>query len=604
MTIRQLAPETVNRIAAGEVIERPASVVKELVENALDAGAREIEIVTAGGGLSLIRVTDDGCGMGAADLALCVERHATSKLRDDDLFDIRTLGFRGEALPSIGSIATLSVASRAKAGGAALEVIVDRGAKSPVKPAAVNIGTRVEVRDLFSATPARLKFLKSERAENMAVSDVVKRLAMAHPSVGFSLTTGERTGLRLPACPPGPEGLLTRLGKIMGAEFMTDALPIAGEREGIALQGFAGLPTLHRPDASQQYLFVNGRPVRDKLLAGAVRAAYGDLLPKGRYPLLALFVKLDPRAVDVNVHPAKAEVRFREAGAVRSMIVGGLAQALEQAGHRATMRGGTMTLEAFVAAAAPAGYGGGQPQYRNAQTARPPYYGSRASGFGEAMQAPFAGLAERSVDSAPAVEAPPVELTQRPLGAARAQLHETYIVAQTETSVIIVDQHAAHERLVYERMKAMLAGGGVARQGLLIPVIVELDADDAGGLLERAEEWAELGLVIESFGGGAVAVREVPALLGDGDIAGLVRDLASGIAMEGESRALRDRLEAVCSTLACHGSVRAGRRLTGPEMNALLREMEATPHSGQCNHGRPTYVELKLSDIERLFGRR
>jgi DNA mismatch repair protein MutL len=616
VTIRQLAPETVNRIAAGEVIERPASVVKELVENALDAGAREIDVVIAGGGLSLIRVTDDGCGMGQADLALCVERHATSKLSDDDLFDIRTLGFRGEALPSIGSIATLSIASRPAAGGPALEIVVDRGAKSLPRPAAVNCGTRVEVRDLFSATPARLKFLRSERAEVMAVSDVVKRLAMAHPGVGFSLTTGERTGLRLPACPPGPDGLLTRLGKIMGAEFLSDALPIAGEREGIALSGFAGLPTLHRPDATQQFLFVNGRPVRDKLLVGAVRAAYGDLLPKGRYPLLALFVTLDPRAVDVNVHPAKAEVRFREAGGVRSLIVGGLAGALQAAGHRATLRGGTMTLEAFVAAAAPgapcepssygraSGSAYGPSAYEPAARTGAMDW-SRPSGFGEAMQAPFAAFDATSADTAPAADGPATpDLTARPLGAARAQLHETYIVAQTETSVIIVDQHAAHERLVYERMKAMLASDGVARQGLLIPVIVDLDADEATALVERAGEWEQLGLVVESFGHGAVAVREVPALLGQTDVAGLVRDLASGIAADGESRALTDRLEAVCSTFACHGSVRAGRRLTGPEMNALLREMEATPHSGQCNHGRPTYVELKLTDIERLFGRR
>ena len=608
MIIRQLAPETVNRIAAGEVIERPASVIKELVENALDAGAREIEIVTAGGGLSLIRVSDDGCGMARGDLALCVERHATSKLRDDDLFDIRTLGFRGEALPSIGSIATLSVASRPRAGDEPLEVVVDKGEKLALRPAAVNFGTRVEVRDLFSATPARLKFLKSERAENMAVSDVVRRLAMAHPTVGFTLTTGERASLRLPACAPGAEGLLARLGKIMGAEFMADALPISGEREGVALSGFAGLPTLHRPDATQQYLFVNGRPVRDKLLVGAVRAAYGDLLVRGRYPLLALFVSLPPSGVDVNVHPAKAEVRFRDGGAVRSLIIGGLRQALEAAGHRATLRGGAMTLDAFAPAGgdAPVGDGRGVPPSGSYTAAA---YSSRypaaaRSGMYEGEQVPLAGFDRTSVDAAPSVEAAPVELTARPLGAARAQLHETYIVAQTETSVIIVDQHAAHERLVYERMKGMLANGGVARQGLLIPVIVELDADEAAGLLERADEWAELGLVIESFGGSAVAVREVPALLGTGDVAGLVRDLASSVATEGEARGLRDRLEAVCSTFACHGSVRAGRRLTGPEMNALLREMEATPHSGQCNHGRPTYVELRLSDIERLFGRR
>lgn len=604
MKIRQLAPGTVNQIAAGEVIERPASVIKELVENALDAGAREIEIVTSGGGLALIRVTDDGSGMAAADLDMCVERHATSKLMGDDLFDIRTLGFRGEALPSIGSIATLSVASRPQAGAAGLEVVVDRGVKAAIKPASVNFGTRVEVRDLFCATPARLKFLKSERAENMAVSDVVRRLAMAHPTVGFTLTTGERTGLRLPACPSGADGLLTRLGKIMGEAFLADALPISGERDGIALAGFAGLPTLHRPDATQQFLFVNGRPVRDKLLVGAVRAAYGDLLVRGRYPLLALFVTLGPREVDVNVHPAKAEVRFRDGAGVRSLIIGGLSQALLTAGHRATLRGGALTLDAFQAPAAvpPAATGNGRLGGGLARSG--PYFGGRVSGFREAMQAPFAGLDGVSVDASPATDMAPAEFTARPLGAARAQVHETYIVAQTDTSVIIVDQHAAHERLVYERIKAMLATGGVARQGLLIPVIVELGREEAAAILERADEWAELGLVLESFGDGAVAVREMPALLGDSDVAGLVRDLASAVLTEGPARALRDRLEAVCSTFACHGSVRAGRRLTAPEMNALLREMEAVPHSGQCNHGRPTYVELQLADIERLFGRR
>jgi DNA mismatch repair protein MutL len=601
--IRQLSPETVNRIAAGEVIERPASVVKELVENAIDAGARAVDIVTAGGGLALIRVSDDGKGMSRDDLALCVERHATSKLRDDDLFDIRTLGFRGEALPSIGSIATLSVATWPRSGGEALEVVVERGAKAAIKPAALNHGTRVEVRDLFSATPARLKFLKSERAENMATGDVVRRLAMAHPTVGFTLTTGERAGLRLPACASGPDGLLARLGKIMSEGFFGDALAISGERHGIAVSGFAGLPTLHRPDATQQFLFLNGRPVRDKLLVGAVRAAYGDLIPKGRFPLLALFVTLDPREVDVNVHPAKAEVRFQDGAGVRSLLIGGLRQALDAAGHRASQQGGVHTLDALVASVGVASSAlassgsSGWPR---------PAYPSRLgpSGFMEEMQAPFAALAEVSADSSPAVEAIAEAVMARPLGAARAQIHETYIVAQTETSMVIVDQHAAHERLVYERMKAMLAAGGVARQGLLIPVIVELPDDEAALLVEQADVLAELGLVVESFGHGAVAVRETPAVLGQCDVAGLVRDLASDVLVQGESRALQDRLEAVCSTFACHGSVRAGRRLTGPEMNALLREMEATPHSGQCNHGRPTYVELKLSDIERLFGRR
>ncbi len=587
MPIRQLSPETVNRIAAGEVVERPASVVKELVENAIDAGASEIEVVTASGGLSLIRVTDDGAGMGPDDLALSVERHATSKLANDDLSAIATLGFRGEALPSIGSIALLSVGSRARGARDGFEVVVDRGAKHSLKPAGLNPGTRVEVRDLFSATPARLKFLKSARTENQATSEIVKRLAMAHPAIGFSLTTGERAGLVLPPTDASPEGLLQRLGRIMGREFMADALPIRAERDGVTITGFAGLPTLNRPDPGQLYLFVNGRPVKDKLVAGAVRAAYGDLVPKGRYPLLALFVDVPAADVDVNVHPTKAEVRFRDGARVRALLIGAVRHGLETAGHLSTAEGGAATLATLTR-----------------RSAEPSHTGWRSPGFAEAIQAPFDAFAEPSADARAGVEPPAPDLLDRPLGAARAQLHETYIVAQTRTSVVIVDQHAAHERIVYERMKRMLANGGVARQGLLIPAIVDLSADEAAALAERAGELAELGLVLESFGPGAVAVREVPALLGNGDVDGLVRDLAAEIMAEESGSALRDRLEAVSSRMACHGSVRAGRRLTGEEMNALLREMEATPFSGQCNHGRPTYVELKLSDIERLFGRK
>jgi len=601
--IRQLSPTTINRIAAGEVIERPASVVKELVENALDAGASDIDVVTAAGGLSLVRVTDDGAGMGLADLALAVERHATSKLADEDLFNISTLGFRGEALPSIGAVARLSIKSCPRGAASAHEIVVDRGAKSAVRPAALNYGTCVEVRELFSATPARLKFVKSERAENMAIAEVVKRLAMAHPQVAFTLTTGERAGLRLPALPPGPDGHLARLGRIMGRDFLEDALAIDAERDGVRLAGFAGLPTLNRPDPGQQYLFVNGRPVKDKLLVGAVRAAYGDLLPKGRYPLLALFVTLSPAEVDVNVHPSKAEVRFRDAGGVRSLVAGALRQALEAAGHRASATGGMAAVNTLVRASATATAG----PARRPGGGRPAAEGAAGylAGFAEDWQAPLAGLAEPSADALPAAAPAPADLLERPLGAARAQLHETYIVAQTRDAVVIVDQHAAHERLVYERMKAALAAGGVARQSLLIPEIVELDAEEAAALAERAGELARLGLAIEAFGPGAVMVREVPALLGDTDVKGLVRDLArEAVAEEGGGSLLEHRLARVCSTMACHGSVRAGRRLTGEEMNALLRAMEATPHSGQCNHGRPTYVELKLADIERLFGRR
>lgn len=599
MAIRQLSPEIVNRIAAGEVVERPASVVKELVENALDAGAREIDVVTVSGGLSLIRVTDDGCGMDARDLALSVERHATSKLASDDLLAIHTLGFRGEALPSIGSIAHLSIASRPRGEAEAHEIVVDRGAKHAIRPAALNPGTRIEVRDLFSATPARLKFLKSERAENLAVSEAVKRLAMAHPEVGFSLTLGERTGLRLAPREATPEGMLQRLGRIMGSAFMADALAISGKRDGIAVQGFAGLPTLHRPDATLQFLFVNGRPVRDKLVVGAVRAAYGDLVPRGRHPLLALFVTLPAEEVDVNVHPAKVEVRFRDGGAVRGLLIGALRHALETAGFRASAEGGARTLDTLVQTIQASAWPRGE-----APVGPSPSSSYAGGGFAE-RQAAFDAFAAPSADARADVAADTApEMAAHPLGAARAQLHETYIVAQTETSVVIVDQHAAHERLVYERLKRALANGGVARQALLIPAVVSVTDEEALALAEKAGELAELGLVLERFGPEAVAVREVPALLGTSeDVAGLVRDLAADLLSEGTGVRLRERLEAVASRMACHGSVRAGRRLSAAEMNALLREMEATPFSGQCNHGRPTYVELKLSDIERLFGR-
>ena len=600
MAIRQLSPETINRIAAGEVIERPASVVKELAENAIDADAGEIEIVVSGGGLSLIRVTDDGHGMGPEDLALSVERHATSKLSEDDLFDIKSLGFRGEALPSIGSIARLAVTSKARSAAQGFGIVVERGMKSSVRPAALNSGTVVEVGDLFSATPARLKFMKTERAEAMAFTEIVRRLAMAHPDIGFSLTTGDRKATRYPKCEATAEGLLERLGSIMGREFMADALEIKGGLSGatgpMRVYGFAGLPTLHRPDSTQQDLFVNGRPVKDKLLIGAVKAAYGDLIPRGRSPYLALFVDVTPADVDVNVHPTKAEVRFRDSGRVRSLLVGALAEALAVAGHRASARGGELTAETFRV---------GVLAHVN------PSFGSRSfssssmtPGFAAAMQAPFASLEQPSADARAGTTDMPETLLERPLGAVRAQVHENYIVAQTRDGLIIVDQHAAHERLVYERLKGMLAKGRVATQGLLIPAIISLDPDDAEMLCEKARELSELGLVLESFGPGAVAVRETPALLGDTDIDGLVKDLAAEIRAEGSTKALKDRLEAVASRMACHGSVRSGRRLTADEMNALLREMEATPYSGQCNHGRPTYVALKLADIERLFGRR
>jgi len=599
MPVRQLSEAVVNRIAAGEVVERPASVVKELVENALDAGARRIDVLTDGGGRRLIRVTDDGEGMTRADLVLSVERHATSKLDGEDLLAIHSLGFRGEALPSIGAVARLTITTRHKGEPHAWTLQVDAGAKSEVKPAALGQGTTVEVRDLFYATPARLKFLKTDRSEAEAVREVVRRLAMSRPDVAFTLAGEERTPLTWGAA----DSELTRLGDVLGADFRTNAISLVAEREGVRLHGFAGLPTLSRANTLGQYLFVNGRPVRDKVLVGAVRAAYADYLPRERHPLLALFVTLDAREVDVNVHPAKTEVRFRDGALVRGLIVGALKEALAREGQRAATTGGDATIAAF----------------RSLPTARRGTYDWRRSparpmGFARARSASALGLAEAAQTAfdvgEPAADArvesfePAAELIERPLGAARAQLHETYIVAQTRDGLIIVDQHAAHERIVYERMKAAIAASGVARQILLVPEIVELDEADAARLSARADELARFGLLIEPFGPGAIAVRETPAMLGEVDVQGLLRDLAEHMAEWDDELPLERRLLHVSATMACHGSVRAGRRLKPEEMNALLREMEAVPNSGQCNHGRPTYVELKLMDIERLFGRR
>lgn len=618
MTVRQLPPDMINRIAAGEVIERPASVIKELIENAIDAGARSIEVVARNGGLSLIRVSDDGMGMGKADLALCIERHATSKLQGTDLLAIHTLGFRGEALPSIGSVAKLKITSRPAFQAntddqpgkmaEALEIEVNGGLKSPIRPSALNRGTRVEVADLFYATPARLKFMKSERSENMAINDVVKRLAMAHPEIAFTLTVGERASLRLPQVMEGDsQGVLTRLGRIMGADFMDDALAISAIREGLELSGFAGLPTLNRANAMMQFLFVNGRPVRDKLLAGSVRAAYGDFLPHGRHPLLALFLKLPTGEVDVNVHPAKTEVRFRDAGRVRGLIIGALREALASAGHLSSTVGGEHSLNHFHQGGVPRtnpphfSHPGAFPQNRTYA----PQYATHMSDAGQApLNISSTSLNQPSVDTAAYETTPDPGITAFPLGAARAQLHENYILTQTSDSIIIVDQHAAHERIVYEKMKKGLAENGVARQGLLIPEIVELDSERAMLLADKSDDFAKLGLSLELFGDGAVVVRETPALLGQCDIKGLVQDLADNLLESQEVFVLQEQLEAVCSTMACHGSVRSGRRLKTEEMNALLREMEQTPGAGQCNHGRPSYVELHLSDIEKLFERR
>ncbi|WP_203292755.1 DNA mismatch repair endonuclease MutL [Maricaulis parjimensis] len=619
--IRRLPPETVNRIAAGEVVERPASVIKELAENALDAGARRIDITAEGGGLVRLVVEDDGKGMSEAELALCIERHATSKLPvgedgQDDLLNIGTMGFRGEALPSIGSIARLTITSQAKGEGDAFTIAVEGGKTHGTAPAAPlgRGGTRIEVRDLFYATPARLKFLKSERSENQAISDVVKRLAMSRPDVGFFLTLDGRKRFSVAAeRGDDSEARKARMSAMLGTDFGDNALEVDQEREGIRVSGFASLPTFSRGSSQHQYLFVNGRPVRDKLLHGAIRGAYQDFLARDRHPVVALNVDLPTHLVDVNVHPAKAEVRFRDSGLVRGLIVGSLRHALAAAGHRAST-----TVSGFaLGRARPEGFQDGPRHYQSA-AGQVAGWGRPAEPiqdrvFDPGMSArvepdmpgfvPPADVAYQPGAAAPSAptEAPPPDW---PLGVARAQLHETYVVAQTQDGIVIVDQHAAHERLVYERMKKMIAETGVQRQQLLVPEIVDLDENEARRLLERTEELEELGLVIEAFGTGAIAVRETPALLKKLDVQGLIRDLADDLAEYDQALSLKEKLEDVVGTMACHGSVRSGRRLTGEEMNALLREMEATPHSGQCNHGRPTYVELKLSDIERLFGRR
>jgi len=613
MPVRQLSEAVINRIAAGEVVDRPASVVKELVENALDAGARRIDIVTDGGGRRVISVTDDGEGMTRADLALAVERHATSKLAEDDLVAIRTLGFRGEALPSIGAAARLAIAARHADEPHAWAIEVDAGVKSEVKPAALGQGTRVEVRDLFYATPARLKFLKSDRAEAEAVRDVVRRLAMSRPDVAITLSGEERSPLHLAAVLGDSAGRLVRLGDVLGAEFRANAVEVNAEREQIRVEGFAALPTFTRANSLGQYLFVNGRPVRDKLLLGAVRAAYADYLPRDRHPLLALFVSVPPSEVDVNVHPAKAEVRFRNAGLVRALIVHALKSALVREATRAATTGGAATLAAFRD---PARLGRSASAWRDSMSRRreigaafAPLHGGFAAPPQSAFNvgAPAADLHDAfdgSVVNRADEQSRDGALLDHPLGAARAQVHDTYIVAQTADGLVVVDQHAAHERIVYERLKEAIDKTGIPRQILLIPEIVDLDEVDVERLVGRADELSRYGLVIEPFGPGAVALRETPALLGQIDGAGLIRDLAEHIGEWDETLPLERRLMQVASSMACHGSVRAGRRLKPEEMNALLREMERTPNSGQCNHGRPTYVELKLTDIERLFGRR
>lgn len=596
--IRQLDEAAVNRIAAGEVVERPASAVKELVENALDAGATRIDVAYADGGKTLIRVRDDGCGMAGDDLPLALSRHATSKIDGSDLLNIHSFGFRGEALPSLGAVGRLRIVSR-MAGADGAGITVDGGRMAPPRPEAAQYGTVVELRDLFHATPARLKFMRSDRAESQAIADTVKRLAMAEPYVSFTLSDisqGEsRDILRLDAAQGALfDALEDRLAAILGREFTENALRIDAEREGLHLTGFAALPTYSRGAAVAQFLFVNGRPVRDKMLLGALRAAYMDVLSRDRHPVAALFIACNPELVDVNVHPAKSEVRFRDPSLARGLLVSGLRHALAGAGHRATSTNTGAMLGAFQP----------EPSGRVYQMDRP---SGAAHATAYQLQAPQ-GMAESATLWQSTVTArsdtPAPAPADAPLGAARAQLHENYIVAQTARGIVLVDQHAAHERLVYERLKRLRDENGVPAQALLIPEIIELSASDAAALLDIAPQLAALGLVVEPFGGSAVVVRETPALLGMLDAGALIRDILDELADQGSSTGLEARIDAVLSRMACHGSVRSGRQMRPDEMNALLREMEATPHSGQCNHGRPTYVELSLADIEKLFGRR
>jgi len=599
MPVRQLPEQIVNRIAAGEVVERPASAVKELVENAIDGGATRIDIFTDGGGRRRIAITDDGSGMTRGDLALAVDRHATSKLDDEDLLQIRTLGFRGEALPSIGAVARLGITTRHANEPHAWALNVDAGNKSGIVPAALAEGTRVEVSDLFYATPARLKFLKTDRTEAEAIREVVRRLAMARPDIAFSLSGEERAPVTWAAALPGAPGRLTRLGDILSADFRANAIEVRAEREGVIVEGFAAAPSLTRANALGQYLFVNGRPVRDKLILGAVRAAYADYLPRDRHPVVALFVTLDSREVDANVHPAKTEVRFRNAGLVRSLIVHALKDGLAREGKRTAANSGGAAIMSFRPGIAPRGNDWREPSYPVS------FGGSAAPDFANA----FAEVAQSAFDTGvPSADVrfneAPADLLDKPLGAARTQIHETYIVSQTRDGLIVVDQHAAHERIVYERLKASIERNGVSRQMLLIPEIVEMDEATVEKLIARSSELEKFGLVVESFGPGAIAVRETPSLLGKTNAASLLRDLSEHMAEWDETLPLERRLMHVAATMACHGSVRAGRILKPEEMNALLREMEVTPNSGQCNHGRPTYVELKLADIEKLFGRR
>ncbi len=592
MSIRRLPEHLVNRIAAGEVVERPASALKELVENAIDAGAARIAVILRGGGLAAIEVADDGCGMRPADIALALERHATSKLPDDAIEAVETLGFRGEALPSIASVARLSIESRVR-GQDGWRRIVDNGVLVEEGPAALPPGTRVKMEALFERIPARRKFLRSSRSEYAACVDVVKRLAMARADVGFTI---EHDGRRVLSVPPG-ESQPARVAALTDRELAANSIVVDHLRGAVRLEGVAGLPTFHRGVADHQFLFVNGRPVRDRVLVGAVRAAYQDLLARDRHPVVALFITLPGSEVDVNVHPAKTEVRFREPSLVRGLIVGGLRAALDAAGHRSVQRPSAAALGQWQSEPMGAGHGEAGVATLSLPIAERQYgvWDSRPSWRPEAPTP--SGRAEIAAIATPSVVA-------HPLGVARGQIAATYIVAEAEDGLVLVDQHAAHERLVLERMRRALANGGVASQALLLPEVIELDESGCDRLETRIDELAAMGLELERFGPRAILVRAVPAMLGRTDVRGLVVDLADEIAAYAEALSLKEKLDAVAGTMACHGSVRAGRVLSVAEMNALLREMEITPHSGQCNHGRPTWVKLALGDVEKLFGRK
>ncbi len=610
MSIRILPNNLVNQIAAGEVIERPASVVKELVENSIDAGATSIEITLVDGGKSLIAVSDNGKGMDKEDLNLAVERHATSKLPDDDLFHISYLGFRGEALPSISSVARLSIVSRTREAENGWKLEVNGGDRREAVPSASGIGTRIEVRDLFYATPARLKFLKTCSGETAQCIDMVNRIAMANPQVSFYLMDDQKKKISLNACQGELfDARLKRLSDVMGREFGENALLIDAARDNIRISGYVSLPTFNKANSLSQYLFVNNRPVRDKLLLGAIRGAYQGVLENGRYPVCALFFDVNPDYVDVNVHPAKAEVRFFDNASVRGLLVSAIRNVLA-AGSRQTAA--PLNLESFLqdsfeasaAAVSPAAenemvflndYGAAMPPARLQIPL--PSRAPRNAALPE-LERRFSVRAEEVSSSEAAPE------TDGVLGQAKAQFHNTYIISQTADSIILIDQHAAHERIVMEKMKkALTEGRKPATQMLLIPEIVELNLPDKQRLLENAVGLSDLGLVIEEFGPAAVIVREIPALIKDCDVRRLVNDLAEQIAEWGTDFALEDKLNYICATIACHGSVRAGRSLNLAEMNHLLREMEKTPNAGQCNHGRPTYIELKIKDINKLFHR-